>query len=259
MLEINKNKLIKYQTLVQNNDQLKGIPNFLGSYLKDITLVMNFILRKEMLLILCVLMCSVYLKESLEIIEELQTLLLFTSRINIKSKRPVILIHKRSMVSSLYRKIRPPVITQHIRKYACVHGGDFKHNAKKPRVKDTDLTSKHKKVVETTCPQTECKKINCADSGAPAVCSRTPTQNQNSIPPTKQGFKTKLKGNTTSHVPPGKIKVVIDPHINYKGQPKAQEMVGETADVTVDSKDIKLDKNVTAYLQQQDHHDAITK
>ena len=172
-----------------------------------------------------------------------------------------VLITKRSMVSFLSKKIHSPLmplITQPMRGYACLHGGYLQKNTKKPVAKDTDFS--HQQVYKTTCSEKDCKKVNCADSSAQPICpARTASQNQQSIPDTSKGFITTLEGNLTSKAPVGKKKVVVDPNINYDGDAKPQEMVKETTLVTVDSKDIKLDKNVTAYLQQQDHHDAITK
>lgn len=157
--------------------------------------------------------------------------------------------------------VRSPLYNNlHLRKYACVHGGELTPKAPKPPVTNTDLTGKHKLILHTTCPHSSCKNLNCAnplDPNQVNPCGNTVTQNSSFIPSTAHGFETKLLGNTTSQEPshlPGRE---IDPKVNYSGQSKPQRMVEEQPPVSVDSKDIKVEHKVSKYLQE--HHDEITK
>jgi hypothetical protein len=148
------------------------------------------------------------------------------------------------------------------RNYACVHGGTLKPKAPKLPVNTTDVSGKHKLIFVTKCKQTDCEQINCANSQDPNQinpCGLPVTQNMSTIPSTAYGYETHLVGNTTSQEPsylPGRE---IDPKINYTGNKKPQRMVEENPKIPVDSKDVKVDLQVSKYLQEQNHHDAIIK
>ena len=142
---------------------------------------------------------------------------------------------------------------------ACYHGGNFKFRAPKPKVNDTDTSRLHKIVAKTTCAENNCKTVNCADANdVNAQCpGRTAQQNQTSIPPTSQGFKTEVSGNLTTQVPWNKNGFVVDHTTNYCGQNKVQEMVVESNPPVINSKDFNVDNKSTQFVQN--HHNILEK
>ena len=150
-------------------------------------------------------------------------------------------------------------IAENSRGMACFHGARFKPMAPKPPVKDIDVSGYHVVITKTTCNESNCNTVNCADPTDSNVnCpSRTATENQTGIPPTSQGFKPNAGGNLTSKIPKNKRGVTIDQNQNYTGQANAQQMVTETNPVTVPSDDLHVDSQSTSFLQQ--HHTTIIK
>ena len=153
--------------------------------------------------------------------------------------------------------IRHTAINETTRNMACFHGVKLKPAAPKPIVHDIDVTGYHPVVTKTTCTESSCKSVNCADPNEKnANCpSRTAQQNQTSIPPTAQGFKTEVAANLTSKVPVNKKGVLIDANQNYSGQNKPQQMVVETNAVTVSSNDLYIHNKSNTFVQG--HHQII--
>lgn len=141
--------------------------------------------------------------------------------------------------------------TQLARNMSCVHAGKIDPMASKPKVTNTDVSGQHDVVVRTECSASNCKNVNCADpKDKDANCpSRTAYENQQTIPPTSQGFTSKIVGNTTGKIPSGKPGIKRNSTQNYKGHAKAQHMVEEKVPVTIDSKDIILNPQSTAFVQ----------
>lgn len=145
------------------------------------------------------------------------------------------------------------------RNMSCYHGTTLKAKAPKPKVTDTDTSGFHKMLIRTTCPEKDCKTVNCADPHATnATCpGRTAQQNQVSIPTTTQVFVSEIVGNTTSKIPPLKTGFIANSTQNYAGQPKAQAIVVETNPVKVDSNNLDVDQQSTAFVQG--HHNILDK
>ena len=173
-------------------------------------------------------------------------------------------IKNRSMHKSVNKAINMQLIREinnsskmQTRGMACVHSGRLKPKAPKPKVTDTDVSNSHNIVTRTTCAEKNCKNVNCADpTDVNAECpSRSAQQNQTSIPPTSQGFITRIVGNFTGKIPNGKNGFTVDPYKNYSGQNKAQGMVTESSPATVDSSDINVNIQSTNFAQN--HHKII--
>lgn len=135
-------------------------------------------------------------------------------------------------------------------------------NATPPNVNTADTTGAHKLIFITTCKKQDCHDINCADNNITGCPNRTALQNQTSVPPTSQGFETKIVGNYTSRLPSNNktAGTLLDVNKNYSNQLKPQWMVTEEpAPVAVDSKNIIFDPQSTKFAQEPNHFDAIKK
>ena len=169
-------------------------------------------------------------------------IMMFTTR-NIANKAVNMHLIRHTAINSNTKNIS--------RNMSCVHAGKIKPVGAKPKVTDTDISGKHDVVVRTECSQNNCKNVNCADPNEKnANCpSRTAQQNQQTIPPTSQGFISKVVGNTTGKIPLGKAGFTLNSRQNYKGQFKPQHMVEETTPAIIDSNDINVNPQSTAFVQ----------
>ena len=151
--------------------------------------------------------------------------------------------------------IRNTLVNESVRNMSCVHAGKINSMAPKPKVANTDVSGNHDVVVRTECLQNNCKAVDCANpQDLNANCpSRTAQQNQTSIPPTSQGFTSKIVGNTTGKIPPGKPGFTLNATQNYIGQAKPQHMVEETTPVKIDSNDLNINPQSTAFVQGHKH------
>ena len=176
---------------------------------------------------------------------------------NIKNR----FMHKsvnKAINMQLIRGINNPLNIQK-RGMACYHGGNFNVKAPKPKVNDTDTSGYHKVVTKTTCSESNCNTVNCADaSDLRAQCpGRTAQQNQTSIPPTSQGFKTEVSGNLTTQIPPNKKGFTVNHTTNYCGQQKTQGFVNESTPPVIKSNDFNIDNKSTQFVQN--HHTILEK
>lgn len=142
------------------------------------------------------------------------------------------------------------------RSMSMLHAGRF---CKKVPTQATNTSGFHKGVTITTCKQSECVQKNCADSNNSGKCPyTTSSQIQNLPAPNPDAeFKTTVVGNLTSKVPHDKKGFVVDASLNYNNQPKSQQMVVEPVPVTIETKDFVVDPNVTKYVQDPQHYQAI--
>jgi len=65
--------------------------------------------------------------------------------------------------------IHPHVPKQSIRGYACYHAGDYQPQKQPSNVKDIDVSGHHKLIFKTTCSNSDCSTVNCADPSNTSV------------------------------------------------------------------------------------------
>lgn len=152
----------------------------------------------------------------------------------------------------------PRVPNQTTRGYACYHSGEYQPAKQPANVKDIDVSGYHKLVFKTSCSNSDCESVNCADpSNTSVACpGGSPIQNQSNIP-TDPACTTELVGNFTSTVPKGKNGGTVDQNQNYSNQAKIQSIVyvKPVDRPTVLPTDINVDRNATTYTQN--HHNVI--
>jgi hypothetical protein len=195
---------------------------------------------------------------------ELLVLLITVTKKSKKSFKPCITVEKHYMHKA--KNSLATIVSNSIKKSSqhrnfCIHGGRIKTINKMPKLKDADDSNAHILVFNTKCNLLSCEKINCADitnPKAPLCPGRTPTLNEQTIPPTSNGFKTVIGGNLTSKIPKLKKGFFFKHNRNYKGQIKQQAIVVEKPNSTpVNSHDIKLNLQASKFLQNQQNHDDI--
>jgi hypothetical protein len=77
-------------------------------------------------------------------------------------------------------------------------------------VKDIDVSGFHKLVFKTSCSNSNCESVNCADPSNTSVSCPGGSHIQNQVNiPTDPACTTELVGNFTSTVPKGKKGVVL--------------------------------------------------
>lgn len=160
-------------------------------------------------------------------------------------------------------KLTPTTNTNQIpnRPMTCIHAGDRKPGSPIPKTKSTDISGKHKIVVQTKCTTNpDCEKTNCANVNDPkaTLCpGKTPQTNQISIPK-GPNFFTKIIGNATTHTPKGVEGKVINANRNYKGENKPQAVATEKQPIKIDPNDVVIHNQSTRFFQEEPHHKILT-